>query len=77
MKIGSPTKNRRIIDNRVDVHSVKVSHNPSFWTIILYGVLLMIVCCFVYKKITPRCFKPKPRSIPKEEIDLSNVHLPR
>nr|CAI5836624.1 unnamed protein product [Callosobruchus analis] len=68
---------RRIIDNRVDVHSVKVSHIPSFWTIILYGVLLMIVCCFVYKKITPRCFKPKPRSIPKEEIDLSNVHLPR
>nr|CAI5842191.1 unnamed protein product [Callosobruchus analis] len=68
---------RRIIVNRVDVHSVKVSHIPSFWTIILYGVLLMIVCCFVYKKITPRYFKPKPRSIPKEEIDLSNVHLPR
>nr|CAI5837800.1 unnamed protein product [Callosobruchus analis] len=68
---------RRIIDNRVDVHSVKVSHIPSFWTIILYGVLLKIVCCFVYKKITPRCFKPKLRGIPKEEIDLSNVHLPR
>nr|CAI5820040.1 unnamed protein product [Callosobruchus analis] len=68
---------RRIIDNRVDIHSVKVSHIPSFWTIILYGVLLMIVCCFVFKKITPRCFKPKLRSIPKEEIDLSNVHLPR
>nr|CAH7757829.1 unnamed protein product [Callosobruchus chinensis] len=38
----------------------------------------MIVCCFVYKKITPRCFiKPKSRSTPKEEINLSNVHLPR
>nr|CAI5829477.1 unnamed protein product [Callosobruchus analis] len=68
---------RRIVDNRVDIHSVKVSHIPSFWTIILYGVLLMIVCCFVYKKITPRYFKPKPRNIPKEEIDLSNVYLPR
>nr|CAH7733232.1 unnamed protein product [Callosobruchus chinensis]CAH7734011.1 unnamed protein product [Callosobruchus chinensis] len=69
---------RRMIENSVDIHSVKVSHIPSFWTIILYGVLLMIVCCFVYKKITPRCFiKPKPRSTPTEEINLSNVHLSR
>nr|CAH7724085.1 unnamed protein product [Callosobruchus chinensis] len=57
-------RTRRIIDNRVDIHSVKVSHIPSFWTIIFYGVLLMIVCCFVYKKITTRCFIKPSQEVP-------------
>ncbi|CAH1990336.1 unnamed protein product [Acanthoscelides obtectus] len=70
---------RRLIENRVDIHSHKVSHIPSSWTILMYGVLLLLLCCFVYKKIIPIIFtKPKkPQKTPIEEVDLSKVQLPR
>nr|CAH7762633.1 unnamed protein product [Callosobruchus chinensis] len=43
---------RKIIDNRFDISSAKMSHVLILWTIVLYGVLLLCFLLFVYKKIS-------------------------
>lgn len=67
----------QIIQNQPDIFFEKVSHTPSVWTLIIYGLIILMLVYIVYKKVILKWYSPNPKEEHQpEEIDLSTVQLP-
>lgn len=66
----------QVIETQADIGFNKVFYVPSFWSLLMYGLLALAVSYAGYKKYLKRSKQPKKRN-QQERVDLSSVELPR
>lgn len=64
----------QIIENHPHLIANQLSYQPSLWTILIYGVLLIGLGYALYKKLLTGCTK-KEEMQPIQMVDLSRVQL--
>lgn len=62
----------QVIRNQPQISYGRISHVPSAWTIIIYGIILVVILYVGYNR-TPKCKKPR---IDAPELQLSGVQIP-
>ena len=66
-----------IIENQPTLSYEAISNAPSFWTLAIYGLLVLGISYFCYKKIYPKLVNRRKEESKKENIDFTEVQLPR
>lgn len=64
----------QVIHNQLQLSSEGISRLPSVWTIIIYGLILIILLHFGHSKIKTKCTKTATTS---PQVTLSEVQIPR